>query len=161
MQEPFLFSGTVKENIRYGRLDATDEEIVAAAKAVRLHDFVEAQPFRYETLVGERGTQLSIGQRQLLSFARALIADPRILVLDEATSSVDTETEQQIQEALTLLMQGRTSFVIAHRLSTIQNATQVIVMDKGKIVEKGTHQELLRQRGTYFQLYTMQFADQE
>ncbi len=161
LQEPFLFSGTVKENIRYGRLDATDEEIEVAAKAVRLHDFVEAQPFRYETLVGERGTQLSIGQRQLLSFARALIADPRILVLDEATSSVDTETEQQIQEALALLMQGRTSFVIAHRLSTIQNATQVIVMDKGKIVEKGTHQELLRQRGTYFQLYTMQFADQE
>ena len=161
LQEPFLFSGTVKENIRYGRLDATDEEIVAAAKAVRLHDFVEAQPFRYETLVGERGTQLSIGQRQLLSFARALIADPRILVLDEATSSVDTETEQQIQEALALLMRGRTSFVIAHRLSTIQNADQVIVMDRGKIVEQGTHEELLRQRGDYFQLYTMQFADQE
>ncbi|MDE2815894.1 MAG: ABC transporter ATP-binding protein [Chloroflexota bacterium] len=161
LQEPFLFSGTVKENIRYGRLDATDEEIVAAAKAVRLHDFVEAQPFRYETLVGERGTQLSIGQRQLLSFARALLADPRILVLDEATSSVDTETEQQIQEALALLMRGRTSFVIAHRLSTIQNADQVIVMDRGKIIEQGTHEELLRQRGDYFQLYTMQFADQE
>lgn len=161
LQEPFLFSGTVKENIRYGRLDATDEEIVAAAKAVRLHDFVDAQPFRYETLVGERGTQLSIGQRQLLSFARALIADPRILVLDEATSSVDTETEQQIQEALALLMRGRTSFVIAHRLSTIQNADQVIVMDRGKIIEQGTHKELLRQRGDYFQLYTMQFADQE
>lgn len=161
LQEPFLFSGTVKENIRYGKLDATDEEIVTAAKAVRLHDFVEAQPFRYETLVGERGTQLSIGQRQLLSFARALIADPRILVLDEATSSVDTETEQQIQEALALLMRGRTSFVIAHRLSTIQNADQVIVMDRGKIAEQGTHEELLRQRGDYFQLYTMQFADQE
>lgn len=161
LQEPFLFSGTVKENIRYGRLDATDEEIVAAAKAVRLHDFVEAQPFRYETLVGERGTQLSIGQRQLLSFARALLADPRILVLDEATSSVDTETEQQIQEALALLMRGRTSFVIAHRLSTIQNADQVIVMDRGKIIEQGTHEELLRKRGDYFQLYTMQFADQE
>lgn len=161
LQEPFLFSGTVKENIRYGKLDATDEEIVAAAKAVRLHDFVEAQPFRYETLVGERGTQLSIGQRQLLSFARALIADPRILVLDEATSSVDTETEQQIQEALALLMRGRTSFVIAHRLSTIQNANQVIVMDRGNIVEQGTHEELLKQRGDYFQLYTMQFADQE
>ena len=161
LQEPFLFSGTVKENIRYGRLDATDEEIVEAAKAVRLHDFVESQPFRYETLVGERGTQLSIGQRQLLSFARALLADPRILVLDEATSSVDTETEQQIQEALALLLRGRTSFVIAHRLSTIQNADQVIVMDRGKIVEQGTHQELLKQRGSYFQLYTMQFADQE
>ena len=161
LQEPFLFSGTVKDNIRYGRLDATDEEIVAAAKAVRLHDFVDAQPFRYETLVGERGTQLSIGQRQLLSFARALIADPRILVLDEATSSVDTETEQQIQEALALLLRGRTSFVIAHRLSTIQNADQVIVMDRGKIVEQGTHEELLKQRGSYFQLYTMQFADQE
>jgi ABC-type multidrug transport system fused ATPase/permease subunit len=160
LQEPFLFSGTVMENIRYGKLQATDEEIVAAAKAVRLHDFIEAQPFRYETLVGERGTQLSIGQRQLLSFARALIADPRILVLDEATSSVDTETEQQIQEALKVLMQGRTSFVIAHRLSTIQNADQVIVMDKGKIAEKGTHEELLRQKGDYFQLYTMQFADQ-
>ncbi len=161
LQEPFLFSGTVNENIRYGRLDAMDEEIVAAAKAVRLHDFIEAQPFRYETLVGERGTQLSIGQRQLLSFARALIADPRILVLDEATSSVDTETEQQIQEALKVLMEGRTSFVIAHRLSTIQNASQVIVMDKGRIAEHGTHAELLRQRGAYFQLYTMQFADQE
>ena len=136
-------------------------QIVAAAKAVRLHDFIEAQPFRYETLVGERGTQLSIGQRQLLSFARALIADPRILVLDEATSSVDTETEQQIQEALKVLMQGRTSFVIAHRLSTIQNASQVIVMDKGRIAEHGTHAELLRQRGAYFQLYTMPFADQE
>ena len=161
LQEPFLFSGTVKENIRYGKLDASDEEIMHAAKAVSLHDFIEAQPFRYETLVGERGTQLSIGQRQLLSFARALIADPRILVLDEATSSVDTETEQQIQEALKVLMQGRTSFVIAHRLSTIQNAHQVIVMDKGKISEQGTHEELLRQRGDYFQLYTMQFADQE
>lgn len=161
LQEPFLFSGTVKENIRYGRLDASDEEIEEAAKAVRLHDFIESQPFRYETLVGERGTHLSIGQRQLLSFARALLADPRILVLDEATSSVDTETEQQIQEALALLMRGRTSFVIAHRLSTIQNADQVLVMDRGEIVEQGTHEELLRRRGSYFQLYTMQFADQE
>ena len=161
LQEPFLFSGTVKDNIRYGNLDATDDEVVAAAKAVRLHEFIAAQPFQYETLVGERGTQLSIGQRQLLSFARALIADPRILVLDEATSSVDTETEQQIQEALRVLMQGRTSFVIAHRLSTIQNADQVIVMDRGRIAEQGTHEELLRQRGGYFKLYTMQFADQE
>ena len=161
LQEPFLFSGTVKDNIRYGRLDATDEEIVEVAKAVRLHDFIESQPFRYDTLVGERGAQLSIGQRQLLSFARALIADPRILVLDEATSSVDTETEQQIQDALKMLMQGRTSFVIAHRLSTIQNANQVIVMDRGKIVEQGTHKELLQRRGSYFKLYTMQFADQE
>ena len=161
LQEPFLFSGTVKDNIRYGRLDATDEEIVEVAKAVRLHDFIESQPFRYDTLVGERGAQLSIGQRQLLSFARALIADPRILVLDEATSSVDTETELQIQDALKMLMQGRTSFVIAHRLSTIQNANQVIVMDRGKIVEQGTHKELLHRRGSYFKLYTMQFADQE
>ena len=161
LQEPFLFSGTVKDNIRYGRLDATDEEIVEVAKAVRLHDFIESQPFRYDTLVGERGAQLSIGQRQLLSFARALIADPRILVLDEATSSVDTETELQIQDALKMLMQGRTSFVIAHRLSTIQNANQVIVMDRGKIVEQGTHKELLQRRGSYFKLYTMQFADQE
>ncbi len=161
LQEPFLFSGTVKENIGYGKLDATEEEIIAAAKAVRIHDFIEAQPFRYETLVGERGTQLSIGQRQLISFARALLADPRILILDEATSSVDTETEQQIQAALQVLMQGRTSFVIAHRLSTIQNATQVIVMDSGKIVERGTHKELLRKRGSYFQLYTMQFANEE
>ncbi len=161
LQEPFLFSGTVKENIGYGKLDATDDEIIAAAKAVRIHDFIEAQPFRYETLVGERGTQLSIGQRQLISFARALLADPRILILDEATSSVDTETEQQIQAALQVLMQGRTSFVIAHRLSTIQNATQVIVMDNGEIVERGTHKELLRKRGSYFQLYTMQFANEE
>ena len=161
LQEPFLFSGTVKENIGYGKLDATDDEIIAAAKAVRIHDFIEAQPFRYETLVGERGTQLSIGQRQLISFARALLADPRILILDEATSSVDTETEQQIQAALQVLMQGRTSFVIAHRLSTIQTATQVIVMDNGEIVERGTHKELLRKRGSYFQLYTMQFANEE
>ncbi|HET6317030.1 MAG TPA: ABC transporter ATP-binding protein, partial [Chloroflexota bacterium] len=160
LQEPFLFSGTVRDNIRYGKLDATEDEIVAAAKAVNLHDFVESLPFGYDTEVQERGTSLSQGQRQLLSFARALIADPRILILDEATSSVDTNTEKLIQQALETLMRGRTSFVIAHRLSTIIAADQILVMQHGEIVERGTHAELLQREGHYYNLYSMQFRFQ-
>ena len=160
LQEPFLFSGTVRDNIRYGKLDATEEEIVAAARAVNLHEFVESLPFGYDTEVNERGTTLSQGQRQLLSFARALIADPRILILDEATSSVDTETEKLIQHALETLMRGRTSFVIAHRLSTIVAAHQILVMHMGEIVERGTHLQLLQQEGRYYNLYSMQYQFQ-
>ncbi|MER3404958.1 MAG: ABC transporter ATP-binding protein [Chloroflexota bacterium] len=163
LQEPFLFSGTVRDNIRYGRLDATEEEIIAAAKAVGAHEFIMRLPLEYDTEVHERGTQLSVGQRQLVSFARALLKDPRILILDEATSSVDTETELLIQEALKKLLQGRTSFVIAHRLSTITRATKIIVLQQGRIVEEGTHQELLAKEGYYYKLYTMQWrtAQQE
>jgi len=161
LQEPFLFSGTIRDNIRYGKLDATDEEIIAAAKAVSLHEFIESLPFGYDTEVQERGSTLSQGQRQLLSFARALIADPRILILDEATSSVDTATEKLIQSALEVLMRGRTSFVIAHRLSTIKAADQIIVLRQGEIIERGTHAELLAREGYYFGLYSMQFRYQE
>lgn len=161
LQEPFLFSGTVRDNIRFGKLAATDEEVVAAAKAVNLHDFIESLPFGYDTEVQERGSTLSQGQRQLLSFARALIADPRILILDEATSSVDTTTEKLIQKALGVLMRGRTSFVIAHRLSTIRQATQIVVLEHGQIAERGTHAELLQAEGYYYNLYSMQFRAQE
>ena len=159
LQEPFLFSGTIRDNIRYGKLDATEEEIVAAAKAVDLHDFIESTAFGYDTEVNERGSTLSQGQRQLLSFARALIADPRILILDEATSSVDTATEKQIQRALEVLMRGRTSFVVAHRLSTIKAATQILVLSHGEIIERGTHEALLRREGYYYNLYSMQFLN--
>ena len=161
LQDPFLFSGSIRDNIRYGRLDATDEQVVGAAKAVNLHDFVESLPFGYDTEVQERGSTLSQGQRQLLSFARALIADPRILVLDEATSSVDTATEKLIQQALDVLMKGRTSFVIAHRLSTIKAATEIVVLHHGEIIERGTHTELLSREGYYYNLYSMQFRYQE
>jgi ABC-type multidrug transport system fused ATPase/permease subunit len=161
LQDPFLFSGTIRDNVRYGKLDATDEEVIAAAKAVNLHDYVESLPFGYDTEVQERGSTLSQGQRQLLSFARALIADPRILILDEATSSVDTTTEKLIQNALEVLMRGRTSFVIAHRLSTIKAATQIIVLRHGEIIERGTHEALLANQGYYFNLYAMQYRYQE
>jgi ATP-binding cassette, subfamily B, multidrug efflux pump len=161
LQEPFLFSGSIRDNIRYGKLDATDEEVVAAAKAVNLHEFIESLPFGYDSEVQERGSTLSQGQRQLLSFARALIADPRVLVLDEATSSVDTATEKLIQQALDVLMRGRTSFVIAHRLSTIKAATEIVVLHHGEIIERGTHAELLAREGYYYNLYSMQFRYQE
>lgn len=160
LQDTFLFTGTVADNIRYGRLNASDEEVLAASKAVGAHDFISRMPDGYDSEVGENGSNLSVGQRQLVSFARALLADPRILILDEATSSVDTATERVIQRALDTLMEGRTSFVIAHRLSTIINADQIIVLDHGRIIEQGTHQELLARRGRYFNLYTMQWAQQ-
>ncbi|MBX3010151.1 MAG: ABC transporter ATP-binding protein [Caldilineaceae bacterium] len=161
LQDTFLFSGPLLENIRYGRLDASDEEVIAAAKAVGAHDFIIKLPEGYQTAIEENGSNLSVGQRQILSFARALLADPRILILDEATSSVDTATEKVIDSALDHLMQGRTSFVIAHRLSTIVNADKIVVMDKGQIVELGNHAELLAQQGRYYHLYTMQWAAQE
>ena len=159
LQDPFLFNGSVKENILFGRLNAKDEEVFAAAKAVGAHDFIVNLKNGYETSVEEGGVTLSVGQRQLISFARALLANPRILILDEATSSVDTQTEQVIQNALATLLKGRTSFVIAHRLSTITNADKIVVIEGGKIVEQGTHAELLAKQGVYFELYRTGFQD--
>ena len=157
LQDSFLFSDTVMNNIRYGRLDATDEQVIAAAKLVHADSFIERLPKQYETVLGERGTGLSQGQRQLISIARAALANPRILILDEATSSVDTRTERLIQQALEKLLKGRTSFVIAHRLSTIRNADQVLVVKDGEIVERGKHDELLATGGVYHNLYMSQF----
>ncbi len=159
LQDPFLFNGTVKENILFGRLDATDAEVEAAAKAVGAHDFIMGLRKGYDTSVEEGGVLLSVGQRQLISFARALLADPRILILDEATSSVDTQTEQVIQRGLVTLFQGRTSFVIAHRLSTITNADLIVVIEDGRVVERGTHQELLERQGIYSVLYQTGFQE--
>jgi len=161
LQDPFLFSGTVADNIRYGRLEASDEEVEAAARLVNAHDFVSRLPQGYQTELTERGSNLSQGQRQLISFARAVLANPRILILDEATSSVDTRTERLIQQALGHLLQGRTSFVIAHRLSTIRDADQVLVIEDGRIVERGTHETLLAQEGAYHRLYMSQFRAEE
>lgn len=161
LQDTFLFAGTIRENIAYGRPDASLEEITGAATAVGAHAFIDRLPDQYDTEVHERGATLSVGQRQLISFARALLANPRIIVLDEATSSVDTETELLIQDALRTLLHGRTSFIIAHRLSTIKRVSKVVVLDQGRIIEIGTHDELLGRRGAYFNLYTMQFRAQE
>lgn len=161
LQDSFLFSDTVMNNIRFGRPEATDDEVIAAARLARAHDFIERLAAGYQTILGERGSGLSQGQRQLLSIARAALAQPRLLILDEATSSVDTRTERQIQAALEQLMQDRTSFVIAHRLSTIRNADQVLVLVKGQIVERGRHEELLTRRGVYYDLYMSQFQRQE
>lgn len=159
LQDTFLFSGTVMENIRYGRLDATDEEVIQAARIARADDFIQRLPQGYETELGEKGVRLSHGQRQLIAIARAVLADPRILILDEATSSVDTRTERLIQEALRELLAGRTAFVIAHRLSTVQNADQVLVIEEGQITERGTHRELLARGGKYRDLYVSQFRE--
>jgi len=157
LQDTFLFSDTVMENIRYGRLDATDEEVTAAARLANADQFIHRLPQGYGTPLSERGSNLSQGQRQLLAIARAILADPGILILDEATSSVDTRTEKQIQEAMLRLMEGRTSFVIAHRLSTIREADRILVINDGEIIERGTHEELLAQRGFYHHLYMSQF----
>ena len=144
MQDSFIFSGTIMDNIRYGKLEATDEEVIEAAKAVHAHDFIMGMEKGYMTEVNERGSSLSVGQRQLISFARALLNDPKILILDEATSSIDTHTEILIQKALDVLLKGRTSFVIAHRLSTIRNADCIMVIQDGHIAEAGTHDELIK-----------------
>ncbi len=159
LQDPFLFNGSVRENIRFGRLDASEAEIIAAATAVGAHEFILQLRSGYDTSVEEGGAMLSVGQRQLISFARALLADPRILILDEATSSVDTQTEQVIQRALARLLHGRTSFVIAHRLSTITSADHIVVVDGGRIIEQGTHRELLDKQGYYFELYRTGFQE--
>jgi ATP-binding cassette subfamily B protein len=160
LQDVHLFSGTIASNIRLGTA-IPEERVRAAAEAVHLHRFVEALPGGYAAEVRERGATLSVGQKQLLSFARALAHDPRILVLDEATSSVDTETEELIRDALRTLLRGRTAIVIAHRLSTVQDVDQILVMHKGRIRERGRHQELLAQRGLYWRLYELQYRDQE
>jgi ATP-binding cassette subfamily B protein len=158
MQDSFIFSGTVLENIRYGKLDATDEACIEAAKTVMAHEFIMELENGYATEVNERGSRLSVGQRQLISFARALLADPRILILDEATSSIDTRTEKALQKGLERLLHGRTSFVIAHRLSTIRNANRIFYIEDGRITESGSHPELMRLGGSYHQLYTAQYA---
>ncbi|MBQ5735362.1 MAG: ABC transporter ATP-binding protein [Lachnospiraceae bacterium] len=156
-QDNFLFSGTIKDNIRYGKLDATDEEIINAAKAVHAHDFIMKLEKGYDTEISERGSRLSNGQRQLLAFARTMVSNPGILILDEATSSIDTHTEILVQKGIEAMLKGRTSFVIAHRLSTIKNANRIFVIDKGGIIESGSHDELMAKRGAYYELYAAQF----
>jgi ATP-binding cassette subfamily B protein len=158
LQDTFLFTGAIKDNIRYGRSDATDEEIIAAARTVGADDFIRRFPEGYETQVRERGGRLSVGERQLVAFARALLADPKLLVLDEATSSVDLATEARIEAALDKLLAGRTSIVIAHRLSTVRRADRVLVMGEGRVIEEGTHEELLSRPSAYRRLYESQFA---
>lgn len=156
LQESFLFDGTIRENVAFSRPDATEEEIMRACHIARVDEFAESFEEKYDTIVGERGVKLSGGQRQRISIARAILAEPRILILDEATSSLDSESEQMIQHGLSYLMQGRTTFVIAHRLSTIRRADQILVMEQGRIVERGTHEELYDLRGRYYDLYTKQ-----
>lgn len=156
-QDNFLFSGTIRDNIRYGRLDATDEEIQAAAKAVNAHEFIMEMEKGYDTVISERGAGLSIGQRQLLAFARTMVSRPGILILDEATSSIDTHTEILVQKGIDALLKGRTSFIIAHRLSTIRKADRIFVIDQGNILEEGSHEELLAMKGAYWRLYRSQF----
>ena len=157
LQDSFIFAGTIMDNIRYGNMDATDEEVERAAKVVCAHDFIMKMEDGYQTQVNERGSRLSMGQRQLIAFARALLADPKILILDEATASIDTETEIALQEGLNRLLVGRTSFIIAHRLSTIKNASFILYIDDGQIVEQGSHSELMEKKGAYYQLYTSQY----
>lgn len=160
LQSPHLFSGSVMENIRYGKLNATDDEVIEAAKRVEAHDFIMKFENGYQTECGEGGSRLSVGQKQLISFARAILADPRILVLDEATSSVDTETEKMIQTAIQKLLHRRTSFIVAHRLSTIVHSDRILVLEDGKIIEEGTHKELIGLQGHYYKLYTNQYSEE-
>jgi ATP-binding cassette, subfamily B, multidrug efflux pump len=161
LQETTLFAATIRENIAFGRPEASEEEVIAAAQAAQAHDFIQAMPDGYDTPVGERGVTLSGGQKQRVAIARALLKDPRILILDDATSSVDTTTERQIQIALTRLMQGRTSFVIAQRLSTVRMADQILVLERGRVAARGTHQELLRRSELYTRIYQQQLRPQE
>jgi len=160
LQDPFLFNDTIKANIAYARSDAPDKEIKSAAIAANAHDFIVMLPNGYDSMIGERGVKLSGGQKQRIAIARAILANPRILILDEATSSVDTETEQLIQKAIYRLVENRTTFVIAHRLSTILHADSIVVLDKGRIVETGLHHELLANGGLYKKLFEMQFSTQ-
>lgn len=157
LQESWIFKGTIKENIAYGKSDADDEEIIAAAKKARVHKFIMKLPDGYETMIEEDGGNLSQGQKQLICIARIMLTKPPMLILDEATSSIDTRTELQIQEAFDIMMEGRTTFIVAHRLSTIKNADIILFMDKGRILEQGTHQELLDKQGYYYNLYNSQF----
>lgn len=161
LQTPHLFSGTVKDNIRYGKLDATDEEIIRAAKLVNAHEFINKLEKGYDSEVGEGGNRLSTGEKQLVSFARAILANPRIFVLDEATSSIDTETEHIIQEAIKKVLEGRTSFIIAHRLSTIRSADRILVIRDGRVTEQGSHKQLMKLKGYYYRLYTNQFMEEQ
>jgi ATP-binding cassette subfamily B protein len=161
LQTPHLFSGTVRENIRYGRLNATDDEVAQAARLVNAEGFILEMEQGYDSQVGQAGSRLSTGQKQLISLARAVLADPKVFVMDEATSSVDTETERLIQQGVEMILKGRTSFVIAHRLSTIRSAGRILVIDKGRIVEQGAHHELILQRGRYYELYTNQFTQEK
>jgi len=161
LQDPFLFSGTVQSNIRLGTQHIADEDVEKAAEDVNLADFIRSLPGGFNEEVRERGSTLSTGQKQLISFARALAHNPKILILDEATSSVDTETEFRVRDALSRMVVGRTSVIIAHRLSTVQRADKIIVMHKGQVREMGTHQQLLAQRGIYYKLYQLQYKDQE
>jgi ATP-binding cassette subfamily B protein len=161
LQDVFLFNATIRDNIAYGMLHASDEQVIAAAKAARIHDFICTLPDGYDTWVGERGVTLSGGQKQRVAIARTLLLDPRILVLDDSTSSVDMETEYLIQQALEAVMRGRTTFVVASRLRTIKNAHQILVLDHGRIVERGTHKTLINQGGPYARLYDLQLREQE
>ncbi|MEM7343102.1 MAG: ATP-binding cassette domain-containing protein, partial [Chloroflexota bacterium] len=161
LQSPHLFSGTVRENIRYGRLSASDDEVYEASRIAGAHQFILDLDDGYDTQVGEGGVLLSVGQKQLLSLARAILADPDIFIMDEATSSVDTLTEALVQQGMDVLMEGRTSFVIAHRLSTIKNADRILVIENGGVSEMGTHAELIRAQGHYYKLYTNQFRNQK
>ena len=161
MQTPHLFSGTIKSNIKYGKLDATDQEVEAAAKVANAHEFINQLENKYETDVGENGSRLSQGQRQLVAFARAIIADPKLLILDEATASIDTQTESLIQAGIKNLLSNRTSFIVAHRLSTIVKADLILVIDKGQIIEQGNHQQLINKKGHYYKLYTNQFIEEQ
>ncbi len=161
LQDTWLFGGTVKENIKYGKEDATDDQVIEAAKAAHVHHFIKTLPKGYQSVINEETTNVSAGQKQLLTIARVILANPKILILDEATSSIDTRTEIQIQAAMDNLMKGRTSFIIAHRLSTIKNADLILVMNHGDIVEQGTHEELLQKGGFYAELYNSQFEEIE